>query len=514
MIRRQIEILVRWAAFLVGFAVVGGIAAYWYADRQAPTYAAEARLAVRPGPNPDLNAILVSQQLATQYATAASNRSFGEAVQARLGTDVSVDDLLGAISARAESGSNVIILTARQGTAEAASTLANAGAEALMESLGTPQDANSSMTQRLLQTLDEEITAVQDRIEALQGLASPSAEQQLELQRLIDRRLQLQSDYTALLPYASQGRAGEVELLEQAIPPRSPTGFRPPIYALLGVIAGLLVAAAIAFVVEYADDTIRGPRDLQGLEATYLGGIRRRRRERVRDRRGIALLRAPRSAVASSYRNLRATLDLATGSPSTRCVLVTSTPSSVGKALTAANLALAYAETGRRVVLIDADMDSPQLHRMFGVVNGRGFAQLLAYARGLDDLAISELPQRNLRLVTAGLPDNDRPIAIAEARLRSVIESIRRECDIIVIDGPALEDDLHPTLALAAVADRTVLVATRGVSHLAQLTSAVGHLALVCGDALGLVLYGASSSFDYVAVPKAETPMVDGVYVE
>jgi Mrp family chromosome partitioning ATPase len=216
--------------------------------------------------------------------------------------------------------------------------------------------------------------------------------------------------------------------------------------------------------------------------------------------------------VASSYRNLRATLDLGTGATPTRCVLVTSTPSSVGKGLTAA--ALAYAETGRRVVLIDADMDSPELHRMFGVVNGRGFAQLLAYARGLDDLVISELPQRNVRLVTAGLPDNDRTIAIVEARLRSVIESIRRDCDIIVIDGPALEDDLHPSLTLAAVADRTVLVATRGVSHLGQLASAVRHLAMVCGDTLGLVLYGASSGFDYVPVPKAETPLVDGVYVD
>jgi Mrp family chromosome partitioning ATPase len=302
---------------------------------------------------------------------------------------------------------------------------------------------------------------------------------------------------------------GRAEIMASAATPTVPTGFRPPLYALLGALAAFVAAAAVAFLLEYLDDTVRDMRDLKGLGVRILGSIRRRRGEQVGDSRFLSLVAAPRSDDASSFRNLRATLDLPTRGPLARSLLVTSSPLSPGKGRVAANLALAYAETGRHVVLMDADMQAPEVHRIFGLTNVRGFARLLAYPAGFGDALAGESPHPNLRIVAAGVPGDDLSLGISEGRLREILDVTLRECDIVIIDGPALSDALHPVLALATVVDRTILVATSGRSHGRALRLAVDNLTMARPDSVDVVLYGASSGHDAIDLPRPETVSYD-----
>ncbi|MEU8818656.1 polysaccharide biosynthesis tyrosine autokinase [Actinoplanes sp. NPDC048796] len=245
------------------------------------------------------------------------------------------------------------------------------------------------------------------------------------------------------------------------------------LYPAIGAAAGLLLGALVAWL--RSRDRVRGRVHFEHLTGLpVLATIPRARRSRGPGAPLPVLLRSPASADAEAYRYLRARLEACLEGPAT--VLITSAHEGEGRSTTAANLAIALAQSGRRVVLIDTDVRGPVLHQMFALSRDRGLTGILT-----GDIsgasALRDGPVPNLRLMAAGPDQPDAPDLLA-ASFGEMLRELKSNCDVIVLDSaPTLH--VADAVALAAVSDLVLLVAdftrlTRSTAHraAAELTPA------------------------------------------
>ena len=186
-------------------------------------------------------------------------------------------------------------------------------------------------------------------------------------------------------------------------------GPRTLLNTLLAAALGLLVVVAVAFVAEQLDDRIKDPdavQDVTGLST--LGIIARMTTGRGRKEfYQLAGLLYPRSTFAEAYRTLRTNIEFASLDAPMRTLLVTSSAPGEGKTVTAANLAIVFAQSGRRVILVDADLRKPGVHSIFDMSNTRGLTDLLRHQSISVDVVANPTEQDNLRVITTG---QSRPI--------------------------------------------------------------------------------------------------------
>jgi len=264
--------------------------------------------------------------------------------------------------------------------------------------------------------------------------------QQSIFQRDADTNRQL---YDALLQrYKEIGVAGSIGASNIAIVDTAKVPTRPswPILILnlgLGIVGGVVLAAAAVFALEQIDEGIRNPEDVKSLlNVPLLGNIP------LSDVAPLDALADAKSPISEAYFSARSTLSFATnhGLPST--LAITSTMPGEGKSTTSFSLATIIARTGKRVLLIDGDLRSPSLHEFAGVNNKAGLSNLLT-GEELSDHVHAEV-QRNLSLLTTGpMPPNPAELLSGE-RFSILLEALSKHYDHIMVDLP-------PVLGLADV---------------------------------------------------------------
>jgi capsular exopolysaccharide synthesis family protein len=278
-------------------------------------------------------------------------------------------------------------------------------------------------------------------------------------------------------------------LVTDAEVPSAPVGRSIWINVAVGLAVGLLLGVGTALIRDRLSDRIRGRDDFERVSgATVLATVPRVRRRRARrgaDGGRPIILSAPQSPAAESFRYLRSRLQPLLRGGAT--VLVTSAGEHEGRTVTATNLAVAMAQAGLRVVLVDADLRNPQVHAAFGDENAVGLTNMLAgeptAAKALQDTAVARL-----RLLAAGPPAQNAGDLLAGNRLHPILDSLRAQRDLIIMDsGPVLS--VSDTIALAAVSDHVLLVGdyrrtTR--SHVARALEELGEV--VDGNVSGVLL--------------------------
>lgn len=196
----------------------------------------------------------------------------------------------------------------------------------------------------------------------------------------------------------------------------------------------------------------------------------------------------PTSPVAEAYRTLRTGVQFAGIDRPLRTVLVTSAAPEEDRATVAASLAVAFAQGGSRVILVDCDLRRPQQHALFGLDNSRGLTTLLAgEARGEQTL---DSGVANLRLLPAG-PTLANPVdLLGSQRFQDLLARLQAEADLLILDAP-------PVLAVADAAvlarrvDGVLLVFRAGRTKRDQAAKARSMLAKVKANVLGVVLTNA-----------------------
>ena len=198
--------------------------------------------------------------------------------------------------------------------------------------------------------------------------------------------------------------------MDRAEPRRAPISPNPRRDWLTAILAGLTVAFGLAFGIEYLDDTIKTPEDVtRRLKLPLLGLVPALRGGRV-----PVLTETVPHDFGEAFRSLRTSLVFTSGSESTRVMAVTSSQPLEGKTTTACNLAMALALGGSRVLLIDADLRRPGLHKTMGLQNGAGLSHLLvgqARVREVDPAHGGPEPVRDHRR-----PDAAEPVGAARVR--------------------------------------------------------------------------------------------------
>lgn len=256
-------------------------------------------------------------------------------------------------------------------------------------------------------------------------------------------------------------------------------------YLLAGSGGGLLVALGWVWVGKLLDTAIRTRTDLrQAISAEVIGET-----ELLADRAANVLIDAPRSAAAEDLRRLRANVSFGSvdGEPGTdrrRVVAVTSAEAGEGKTTLVAGLGQAFAETGERVVLVDADLRRRGLAPSLGLSECPGLAEVLAQPDTLDD-ALQHWA--GVFVLAAGATSDNPAALLASAELRDLVARLAMRFDRVLVDTAPVLPCADAT-AVAALSDAVVLVARAAVSQRADLRAAEDVLRGVDAPLLGTVL--------------------------
>lgn len=194
----------------------------------------------------------------------------------------------------------------------------------------------------------------------------------------------------------------------------------------------------------------------------------------------------PTSPITEQYRTLRTNIQFSTIDEKVKTIIVTSAEPSAGKSMTAANLAIVYAQQGFKTLLVDADMRKPTVHYTFRMDNITGLSNALIDNIQLEELAAS-FDVNNLSVISSGpLPPNPAEL-LGSKRFDQLLASAREVYDVIVIDtAPLLA--VTDAQILSTKTDGVVIVARSGSTETEGLKHAIDLVSKVRGRLLGIVL--------------------------
>jgi len=235
------------------------------------------------------------------------------------------------------------------------------------------------------------------------------------------------------LRVSSNSRQNNVRIVDRAEIPKAPLAAAGRRTWMVSMMIGFVLALGVAFGLDYMNDTIKTPEDVhRRLKLPFLGLVPSVRGEK---HPLLTSSHVPHD-FGESFRALRTSLISRYPDPGTKLVLVTSAQPLEGKTTTAANIAMALAYGGARVLLIDADMRRPGLHRPLRLTNDRGLSQVLVGQARVRDV-IQRTVDPNLLAITAGVAPPNPSELLASERMRTLLTNLSHgPFDWILIDTP------------------------------------------------------------------------------
>jgi capsular exopolysaccharide synthesis family protein len=207
---------------------------------------------------------------------------------------------------------------------------------------------------------------------------------------------------------------------------------------MLAVIVGLFMGVGIAFFLEFLDNTIKNPDDLKQItELPLLGSIAKFDTQAGGNGRELITHTMPKASVSEAFRTIRTNIFFASFDTPKRLIGVASALPGEGKTLLAANLAVSIAQAGKKVLLIDADMRRPRLHRIFNQKRAPGLSNLLI-AKDIEGAITRKLPISGLDMICSGdIPHNPNEL-LGSQKLKSIIDLVSERYDYILFDSPPI----------------------------------------------------------------------------
>ncbi|WP_215115813.1 CpsD/CapB family tyrosine-protein kinase [Exiguobacterium sp. s80] len=205
-----------------------------------------------------------------------------------------------------------------------------------------------------------------------------------------------------------------------------------------------------------------------------------------KDARNLITVTQPKSPIAEQYRTIRTNIEFMAVDKEIQVMLITSATQSEGKSTTSSNLAVAYAQQGKKVLIIDTDMRRPTVHYTFKVANGLGLSSLLTRQAELEK-AILPTKVDNLSILTAGpIPPNPAELLSSRA-MENLILELRENYDVIILDAPPLLQVADSRIT-SKLTDGVVLVVGCTTSDRQRVLKAKEQLELAEAKILGVVL--------------------------
>ena len=499
-LRNTINLIRKWLWLVVLCSLLAGAVTFFVTRRQTPIYQATATVFINQARSTtgraDYTDIITSERVARTYAAMLQDWPTLDEAAIALGYPGGIAAMQAAhnvsVSVTPVRDTQLIQVTVQSSDPELAARVANILPQVFMQMNLERQQERFANTR---QDLQADLTAAEAELEsteqALNTLAD-TPENRNERDRLTRLTARHQTTYNNLsksledLRLAEAQTTDNITLTTPAQPPTGPIRPRVLFNTLLAMVVGALIGLGIAFLIEYLDDTVKTPdhvRDLTGLatlgNVIHLEGA-------SPDQRMVAHM-APKSLGAEAYRVLRTNLQFSALDKPLATLVCTSAAPSEGKSTTISNLAAVMAQSDRRVILVDADLRRPSLHKLLKLPNNVGLSTALL-DKGRDPevyLQTTDVP--NLRVMTTGpIPPNPAEM-LNSARMHEMIEVLKGEADVVLFDTPPVLA-VADTSILASQVDGALLVVWAGKTRGELLAQAVERLQSVGIQPLGVVL--------------------------
>ncbi len=418
----------RWAligaCILVGLAVAAG----WTATRPVSYSAsAEAFVAIKGDTNGAAAAYqgsLFSQERVKSYVEIVATPLVLDPVRASLGLDITTEQLADKVTASAPVDTVIVTIAVTDESPERARDLTNA--------------------------VVQEFAAVVPRLEA--------------------------SGSNTTAPVA-------VTIIRRANTPADPISPNPALNLALGFVVGLLIGVVSATLREKFDTGIKRADDI--VSATGTAPIAEITQDRAAEK-DLVVHENARSPRAEAFRRLRTNLQFLRVDSPPRSIVITSPSSGDGKSMTACNLAASLAQSGERVVLVEADLRRPVFDKYLRVEPAAGLTSLLIGAADIEDV-LQPWRDANLKVLASGpIPPNPSEL-LGSKNMIDLLDALSRSFDHVILDAPPLLP-VTDGAVVSALADGVLLVATVKKTKREHLTSAIEALRTVDAQLLGVVL--------------------------
>lgn len=365
--------------------------------------------------------------------------------------------------------------------------------ETLTESIVNSEAERQALINQLA-SLIRSRTAYKQRLNSL-----PQLEQtQRELQRKLDAA---QSNYELLLKnrgqvqLAENQNVGNAQIVSPAVTPKSAGSSSKKMIVLAGIVVGSLLYVVTAFILELSDRSIKTTKEIRNIFRYTLLGMIPLSRKKVSftgmkpegNSPEHEVINSPHSIISEAYRMLQANLRFLSPDRELKVIVVTSSVPKEGKSTVSTNLAIAIAQLGSRVLLIDADLHHPQQHHIWELTNEVGLSEVIVGQTELKKAVKQVMPHLDV-LPCGVIPPNSLAL-LGSQRMNSLIEDFSSIYDFVIVDtSPLLL--VADALTLSKISDGILLVSRPGVIDKVSAKATQELLSQSGQKVLGLVVNG------------------------
>jgi capsular exopolysaccharide synthesis family protein len=365
---------------------------------------------------------------------------------------------------------------------------------------GGGKTAQEILGQQLTQ-IEGELDQARREHESLVSQSPQDAERIAAISRSIELK---QQTYATLLENYEQVRirealqANTISVVDPAAVPQAPSKPHKKLSVALGLMVGLAGGVGLVFLFENLDSTLYTTEQIEQVSGlTALGKIATAEKQQQ-----ITFFNG-NSPQAEAFRRLRTNiLNLDYDIP-LQTLLITSAEPREGKSTIVANLALAMARSGCRIIVVDGDLRLPTLHKIFGLSNEMGLSNILKQEATLDE-AVQEGQVPGVWVLTSGASPPNPAELLGSSQMTSLIEQLARQFDVVLVDAPSLIAVTDPAV-LAPTVDGVLLVVGRAQARRETVRAACQHLADVRAKSIGVVVNRAEQDDGYYYYHQTST---------
>ena len=453
-------------------------------------------------PNPDSGQIYIAQQLAQIYADMARREPIQQATMEALGIE-----WLPQYQSRAVPNAQMVEISVTDTNPQRAQIIADELARQLIQQSPAIGDTETGVRQEFirqqLSNLQNQIQETEKNLEELYtsliGLNSASqiANIENEIKDQTEKLNSLRESYASFLANSQEGALNILSVVEPANLPASAEGTSKIIIIALAGLVGFSLGAGAAYLLDFLDRTVKTTSDVERIFKLPVIGYISELMEK--ENSATYVLKEPDSILAENFRLLRSNIEFFQISQPVKTILITSPSQGNGKTTVATNLALSISQGEQDVVLVDADLRRPAVHKALDMSKEPGLSDLLRNKADIDDV-VRNWYGGDVKVVTAGnIPPNITEV-VGSKRIGSILADLRERFEIVIVDAPPLI--IADSYNLASRVDGVILVMEPGQTAEEQARTIKEQLDRSSAHLLGIVFnkvseHSANSYYDY-----------------
>ncbi|MCE7981955.1 MAG: polysaccharide biosynthesis tyrosine autokinase [Caldilinea sp. CFX5] len=496
-----IVLLKRWW-FLLLAAMLGGALGYGISLRQTPIYEATTSLLVGLSMQTstlDRTDLQTGQQLAITYSNIVRRQPVLQGAIDALQLDMSWQSLRSRVKVSVIDQTQLLEISVDAESPELAEQIAAEVARQLIlltpaENAGGAGQETSQFVQQRLHDMEAKIAAEQAALQSAEAKLAALGSDGIgatalrsEIRDIEERLLNWDNVYTRLLEYTKNTRtSNQLAIIEPAQAKSTPVQPNPGLNLTVGAALFLALASALVLLLHFWDDRLKSVEDAaRHLKLTVLGQLSAIKGDNSHDK--LIAKAHVLSSTSEGYRLVRSKLQFLMADLPKKIIMVTSSAQGEGKSLTTANLAIAMAEAGMSVVIVDANLRRPMQHEIFQLANSEGLTELL-YAPKLQlDHYLRPTQVMNLRVLTAGSLPAYPSGMLGSMQMKRLLQALSEQFDLVLCDGPEATE-IADAAILAHQVTGALLVVQTGKMRRDRALEAINNLRQAGAHILGVIL--------------------------